>query len=344
MRWGALAMCVMTAPAFGLTYGARMDEAMWFATSAHTECRLAQVIPEYGEAAFTSVPGQQLAFGLYTNRPLMSPGIAHLMVEGVSWRPPMAARDLTAAASATGRTSILLNQEQSAEVLSALKEGHQIRVILRGWYAGDELDVVVSPVRLQESLDEFSRCLPKLALASKPKPVMVPHPPKQVASADARKEVRKESKGTEETAASGMTKDKDKGSAFSPSQEWIRHHEVQARGHLPKISRGKANNTPFPAQSTLQFPVGKSTLSKEAQDVLDAVFKEWQIRVGEGRTMSVKLESNGGSGLDDLAKERVTLCRAYLIRRGITEQRVHARVVPGTGSVDAGKVQIIVGD
>lgn len=366
-RLVALLLMLPAWPAVAMVYEARMDSARWELYKKPGECRLVQKIPDFGEAAFVSRPGERLAFTLTTIRPLPASGIAYLQAESVPWKPSAAPRPLSRTAAVSGKTSLVLGADAASEVLTALSEGWQARISRQGWFPGEQLSVVVSPVRMGDALSDFLRCKPRVPPAPAPaheageaakgatpdkpaanRPADQPEKAPVTAAAGAHAPTGKEPVKAAESAPKKELKPEPVPAAEcppvvnSPSQDRLKQREEKAGVHKQgtKTKQEKGLETML----MLAFPAGKSTMSKDVQDSLELVVADFQKRKSADRGISVKVEATGGAGLDELAKERVTLARGYLLKRGIPAARVHARVIPGKGSVDDGKVGLTIGD
>ncbi|HBO93294.1 MAG TPA: OmpA family protein, partial [Gammaproteobacteria bacterium] len=85
---------LMSTPALGHTYAARVDEAVWHLDPSPLKCRLWQAVPNYGDAVFEVAAGESLRFYMDLYRPVSKAGQAKMVIEAPEWRDGLTPRSI----------------------------------------------------------------------------------------------------------------------------------------------------------------------------------------------------------------------------------------------------------
>jgi len=132
----------------------------WKVNSSKIMCSMQQNIPGYGHVEFRQGVGQPLEFALYVTYPPAGVGRAHIRTEPPEWRHFSRAKDLGIIEIEPGDLAVSAPSEWALRLLLELSEGMQ--PVMRYWDAADasdEMEVLLSSLNFQESLDLFNRCL-----------------------------------------------------------------------------------------------------------------------------------------------------------------------------------------
>ncbi len=321
----------------------REDIASWTAQTTLHRCGLEQVINDFGKVRLLALPAHPLQLQLETGLALASSRVAALLVTP-PWRAAQKPEQSQISLQLVRATeSQRVYQADGAEaVLQALSEGWQVMLPLAKVGHPEPLQLVLQPVRLQAALQEFRSCQLQL-VAEKPKKTVV-HVHQKPTKAKLKKAPSTDQAKT--GTGKGMHDthdpiDKDKPSVQSPYQDWLKHHESSR--HALDVTRGH-NGKSLSKHLTLMFAPGKPNISKALQDDMESMVKEWEIRQGEGRTMSLLIEEDATPDQFNLTRERLDAIHAYLLARGLSPSRVHMRIRRVASSSNPDQVDVSIGD
>ncbi len=146
-----------------LRYGAALHEAAWEVASSRLECRLSQVIPQYGSATFVQRVKQDLRFELRVHRGAPAESAAELASVPPTWMHASLRRDIGAVSLARGELPLVLPAAMARRLLADLEQGLFPTVSYKDWADGrDRVVVEVSAVNLRKALDTFHACMHQL--------------------------------------------------------------------------------------------------------------------------------------------------------------------------------------
>jgi outer membrane protein OmpA-like peptidoglycan-associated protein len=146
-----------------LRYGAALHEALWEVSSSRLECRLSQVIPQYGSATFVQRAKQDLRFELRVHRGAPAESAADLASVPPTWMHTTLRRDIGAVPLARGELPLVLPAPMARRLLTDLEQGLFPTVSYKDWADGrDRVVVAVSAVNLRKALDSFHACIHQL--------------------------------------------------------------------------------------------------------------------------------------------------------------------------------------
>ncbi len=143
-------------------YSAGLHE-FWKVDSSRSLCSMKQNINNYGHVEFRQGVGQPLEFALFVAHPPAGIGRAHLRTEPPEWRHFNKARDLGFIELEPGERAVTASTEWSRRLFLEMSEGMQ--PVMRYWDAADaadDMEVMLSALNFQESLDLFHRCIGQL--------------------------------------------------------------------------------------------------------------------------------------------------------------------------------------
>lgn len=152
-----------SATAFGLTYGARLDEAEWRVDASPFHCRLSQPVPDFGSAVFETRAGTRLAFHLDARNNPFAAGSARLSADAPHWDPDRTAVDLGAAATIEDARPLQLDAALAQRLLDSLYSGMAPVLRQQAWYADRlSLGVALSSAGFRAAYRQYQQCLAQL--------------------------------------------------------------------------------------------------------------------------------------------------------------------------------------
>ena len=138
-------------------------DGRWHVQTSNVMCRMKQKLPSYGYVEFRQGVDQPLEFALYVDHPPAGSGIVQVSSEPPIWRHYVKAKKLGTLDMENGDRAVMASSAWSRRLLIELSEGMQ--PVLRFWDAADasdDIEVFLSAIQFQESLNLFHRCLGQL--------------------------------------------------------------------------------------------------------------------------------------------------------------------------------------
>jgi len=126
-------------------------------------CRLKQKLPSYGYVEFRQGVDQPLEFALYVDHPPTGSGIVQVSSDPPMWRHYVKEKQLGNLQLNNSDRAVTASTAWSRRLLIKLSEGMQ--PVLRFWDtadASDDIEVFLSAIQFQESLNLFHQCLGQL--------------------------------------------------------------------------------------------------------------------------------------------------------------------------------------
>lgn len=145
------------------SYGADIESSQWYLSASIFECALTHNIPHYGRAVFYHEAGEDLTFYLDSNRNMMRPGDAALVIEALRWRSGERVRDMGYVA-VKGQKGRVLNVEESRaeQMIDSLMAGMMPTFTRRALYNDETVRVEVSSVNFANFYEDYSQCVASL--------------------------------------------------------------------------------------------------------------------------------------------------------------------------------------
>ena len=150
---------LLSMPALGHNYVARVDEAVWHLDPSPLKCRLWQAVPNYGDAVFEVAAGESLRFYMDLYRPVSKAGQAKMAIEAPEWRGGLTPRDIGTTSFKRGRRPIELAEEVASQLLAELQVGMTPSFVHPGWYGKHDISVGVSAVNFQNAYLGYVSCV-----------------------------------------------------------------------------------------------------------------------------------------------------------------------------------------
>jgi outer membrane protein OmpA-like peptidoglycan-associated protein len=135
----------------------------WRVRASKVMCRMQQQLPSYGYVEFRQGVDQPLEFALYVDNPPAGSGIVRVSAQPPLWRHYSKTKDLGRLALDMSDRAVTASSAWSRRLILELSEGMQ--PVLRLWDAADasdDMEIFVSAIRFQESLQQFHHCLRQL--------------------------------------------------------------------------------------------------------------------------------------------------------------------------------------
>lgn len=156
-----LAMLV-AAPAWAMRqhFEAPYDEAAWKVQAGAGSCRLTHDIPFYGQAEFHQADGQPLAFRLHVERLPERLEVARVRSVPPPWKHGVPIRDLGEFRLLSSLDPLEFERALALRLLYELQAGMYPTISYRDLADGrDEVEVLLSSLRIRDALPEFQRCV-----------------------------------------------------------------------------------------------------------------------------------------------------------------------------------------
>ncbi len=321
----------------------REDVANWVVQSSAHRCVLEQDITDFGKVQFVAMPSGPLQLQLLTGLALVANATVSAQIRTPPWKADLIPGQTSASLvlHRTAESDRTYLAEDAEPLLQALAEGWQVMLPLALMEHPKRLKLVLQPVRLQTSLQDFRACQLHVVAEKPKKPVVHVHKPVKQKSKSAQKSAQTYGEGHKGPHDSPNRLDTASPSVQSPYQDWLKQHESSR--HALKVTRGH-NGKSLPQHLTLMFAPGKANISKALQDDMEAMVKEWEIRQGEGRSMSLLIEEDATADQFNLIRERLDAVHAYLLARGLAPSRVHMRIRRVASSPHIDQVDVSIGD
>ena len=138
-------------------------DVRWQVKSSNVMCRMTQQLPHYGYVEFRQGVSQPLEFAMYVDQPPGGSGVVQVSSEPPHWQHFVKAKDLGKLELERSDTAVTASSEWSRRLFMELNQGMQ--PVLRFWDAADaseDVEVYLSALEFQSSLDKFQTCLGQL--------------------------------------------------------------------------------------------------------------------------------------------------------------------------------------
>jgi outer membrane protein OmpA-like peptidoglycan-associated protein len=138
-------------------------DGRWHVQASNVMCRMKQQLPSYGYVEFRQGVAQPLEFALYVDHPPAGSGIVQVSSNPPLWQHYVKAKDLGTLELDNSDRAVTASSAWSRRLLLELGEGMQ--PVLHFWDAADaseDIEVFLSAIQFQESLNLFQHCLGQL--------------------------------------------------------------------------------------------------------------------------------------------------------------------------------------
>lgn len=159
-----LAFLMISFAADARHYQAPLHAAKWTVKKNQMECRLQQIIPDYGKAVFTKHALYGYGFHLKARRGLVKKQSAKIRSVPSDWSADKSVKELSALTMNKGKISIKIARNLSVKLLAELEKGRFPTFFFKDSPGpDDEISVALSAVNFRIALDKFVTCGTRLA-------------------------------------------------------------------------------------------------------------------------------------------------------------------------------------
>jgi outer membrane protein OmpA-like peptidoglycan-associated protein len=144
-------------------FQAPLTDTQWELVNTPLECGLKQTIPGFGEAGFYRRNGGPLQLSFQTHTQPAEQSKVHFRVATAPWQHSQTdAKALSTMPTNQGQTRFMIQDRPAMEALTQLQEGRFTFIEYRSQMYPSEIQVMLSTVKLNDSLPDFQRCLSSL--------------------------------------------------------------------------------------------------------------------------------------------------------------------------------------
>ncbi|MEX0605341.1 MAG: OmpA family protein [Marinobacter sp.] len=157
-----LALTLVSGSAWGIRYGAGIENSQWYLSESVFDCTLTHEVPSYGKAVFRHQAGAELSFYLESHNRLMRPGRGLLVVEAPAWRPGSKSRPVGYIDVDESHRPVTLDARRSMIMISGLLEGMAPTLTRRAWYSDEPIRISLSNINFARSFEGYRGCVASL--------------------------------------------------------------------------------------------------------------------------------------------------------------------------------------
>lgn len=144
-------------------FQAPLTDTRWQLIESPLECSLTQTIPGFGEAGFYRRNGGPLQLSFETHTQPATQNHVRFRVATAPWQHTQTdGHDLTSQATTQGQSRFVIQDKLAMEALTQLQEGRFPFIEYRSQMYPSDIQVMLSTVKLNDSLPAFQSCLSNL--------------------------------------------------------------------------------------------------------------------------------------------------------------------------------------
>lgn len=141
-------------------FEAGLDNAKWESEGSMFECRMSQMLPQYGQAVFYRRAGEKQQFFLDTKSVFFKAGKGSLMITGPIWKPRAAVQDLGYIPVSQSKRPVKLGAKLSERIMAELNQGQQVVITRKPWYgARESLSVAFNSMNYRPVFSTYMDCV-----------------------------------------------------------------------------------------------------------------------------------------------------------------------------------------
>lgn len=148
-------------PAMALTFQTRLESIEWTVEGDKFECRLTQLITDFGSGEFVRRAGEQATFRLKSFNPMQGGGSATLLAAAAPWQPGRGDINLGVVKAGSGGVMFNSSQVQAGRLINGLLEGRS-PVVRHYSREGGVSEVRLLPVKFSKAYSDYQSCTAKL--------------------------------------------------------------------------------------------------------------------------------------------------------------------------------------
>lgn len=157
-----LLCCLITQPLLAEQFQAPVTDTRWQVVESPLECSLTQDIPGFGNAGFYRRNGSSLKLVFNTLSQPAQEGEVSFQVAPAPWQNSNDVDILTSLPTDSGQTRFQIEGSVAMEALAQLQEGRFPMLEYRTQPFSRDIRVLLSTIRLNDSLPAFQQCLQNL--------------------------------------------------------------------------------------------------------------------------------------------------------------------------------------
>ncbi len=162
-RLAFFAASLFALPLQAAQFQAPLTDTRWQLIETPLECSLTQTIPGFGEAGFYRRNGGPLQLSFQTHTQPAEQSKVHFRVATAPWQHTQTnAKALSTMPTNKGQTRFMIQDRPAMEALAQLQEGHFTFIEYLSQMYPNEIQVMLSTVKLNDSLPAFQTCLSNL--------------------------------------------------------------------------------------------------------------------------------------------------------------------------------------
>lgn len=154
--------CLFSTSILAETFQAPVTDTQWQVVESPLECSLTQTIQGFGEAGFSRRNGGPLTLTFMTHSQPAEQNNIKFQIAAAPWQNSDEHRLLTSVSAERGQTRFAVTGEVAQEALTQLKDGHFPTISYRSQTFEQDVTVLLSTVKLNDSLPAFQQCLNNL--------------------------------------------------------------------------------------------------------------------------------------------------------------------------------------
>lgn len=162
-RLTLFAACLFALPLQAAQFQAPLTDTRWQLVESPLECSLTQTIPGFGEAGFYRRNGGPLQLSFQTHTQPAEQNHVRFRVATAPWQhTQINAKDLISQPTTLGQERFIIQSKLAMEALTQLQEGRFTFIEYRSQMYPADIQVMLSTVKLNDSLPAFQSCLNNL--------------------------------------------------------------------------------------------------------------------------------------------------------------------------------------
>jgi outer membrane protein OmpA-like peptidoglycan-associated protein len=155
-------IAVFSSPLLAQQFQAPVTDTQWQVVESPLECSLMQTIPGFGEAGFYRRNGGPLQLQFITDSQPAEQSNVAFKIADAPWQNNSELMALTSKPTERGQTRFVAEGKTAIEALSQLQDGKFPFISYRAQAYAQDIEVMLSTIRLNDSLPAFKTCLTNL--------------------------------------------------------------------------------------------------------------------------------------------------------------------------------------
>lgn len=157
----AVILCIGLADSLqAARFEAGFDQADWESESSIFECRMSQMVPNYGQVVFYRRAGEPQQFFLDTKTVFFKRGKGSLQITGPVWKPRSGVQNLGYIDVKESKRPVTLGPKLAERIMAELGQGQQVVITRKPWYgASESLSVAFNSLNYRPVYDDYIGCV-----------------------------------------------------------------------------------------------------------------------------------------------------------------------------------------